>query len=210
LDFVYYDDNELPKEEPKEKEDSIKDTYLSPPFNVVNSDPNEEKIKWDLAGHIIMEPTRTLYRKEFKIQSTDNVRNVSILEKVKNENEIFYAVHLNLSGEVNDYIADINITYILSNKGWTIQYIESKQLNIVSTGKYNNCVSTQLVESTWGGIYTMRFTNNCDIVLLVEGVALYNNKWHYFSALIDANDSREANSDFVDVKDYIIERIERP
>jgi hypothetical protein len=177
---------------------------------IIPPQPDAGKIKSDLKGHTIIEPTRELYRSKFEVQSANNIQNIQVLETQKNGDEIIYTVHLDLNGDVNKYFADINITYYLGdNDVWTIRHIESKQLDILPTGKYDICISAQLVESSWGGINTIQFTNNCDIALLTEGRAFYNNEWHYFAALIESNDSREA-AGFADVKDFKIQRVERP
>ena len=170
----------------------------------------EERIKRDLVGRTIMEPTKERYRSKFEIKTINNILGVEITGKEKKEKEILFNANVKLSDKVNIYIAKVNITYVWNGKSWSFQFLQSKFLDIKSTGKFNSCVSAKLVESGWGGIYTIQFTNNCDIPLLVEGVALYNEEWHYFSALVDANDSREANSGFANVKDFKIERVERP
>ncbi|MDR2913222.1 MAG: hypothetical protein LBV74_00040 [Tannerella sp.] len=170
-----------------------------------------EKIKNDLIGRTITEPTRMLYRSKFEVKSIENVQDVAIQESKKTGDEIRYVIHAELNGEVNKYVADLNITYKLGNyDDWTIQYIENKMLDIVPTGKYNNCIKANLTESGWGIIQTVHFTNNCDVALLVEGVAFYNNDWHPFHALIKANDSRDASTGFADIKDFQIKRIEQP
>ena len=178
---------------------------------IIPPDPEAETIKTDLIERTIMEPTREKYRTKFDIKSKEQIKEVIINDKKKTGDEIVYFVRLNLSGDVNAYIADINITYMLGNyDDWTIEHIESKLLDIVPTGKFKDCIKTGLVESGWGGIKTIQFTNNCDVALLVEGKAFYRENWHPFSALVEAHDSREANSGFVDVKDFQITRIERP
>ena len=178
---------------------------------IIPPDPEAETIKTDLIERTIMEPTREKYRAKFDIKSKEQVKEVIINDKKKNGDEIVYFVRVSLSGDVNAYIADINITYMLGNyDDWTIEHIESKLLDIVPTGKFKDCIKAGLVESGWGIIKTIQFTNNCDVALLVEGKAFYNESWHPFSALIEAHDSREASNGFADVKDFQITRIERP
>lgn len=180
-------------------------------LSIIPPRPDERKIREDLAGRTIIEPTRKKYRDKFEVRTTDNVQGIAISETRETDGELFYAVKADLKGEVNRYSAELNITYDLGrHDDWTIQHIESRHLDIIPTGKYDNCVTARLVESGWGGINTISFTNNCDIPLLVEGIVFYNKEWRPFSALIDATDSRTAHSGFSDIKDFRIQRVERP
>jgi hypothetical protein len=179
---------------------------------VVNNEPDETAIKRDLAGRVIVEPTKQQYRTRFHIRSAENVQSVKIASHEKKNNEITYFVHLLLTDGVNQYKADANITYAWSNKGWEIQYIESKYLDIVSTGKFNNCILVK--EERRGFSNHLYWYNNCDVTLIVEGYMFawssdgQKREWRYFADEVPANG--KADFYYETEVDYKIMRIERP
>jgi len=167
-------------------------------------EPNEQKIKQDLAGRTIPEPTRTLHRKVFQVRAASNVQNVDILDKEKIANQILYRTRLKLNDDINTYMADVNITYVLDNKEWVIQHLESRYLDIVPTGKFDGCI----VVKASGGFYNLY--NNCDVILVVEGRHwgwFYSDRWSDFAYVVPAN----GHVNFIGTyAEYRIERIERP
>jgi hypothetical protein len=177
--------------------------------NKSSSKPNVQQMKLDLVEKTIVEPTHKLYRKEFKIRSANNVQHVEIIGTEDNGNQIIYTTHLKLSDEINTYLADINITYVLSNKEWTIQYLESKSLDIVPTGKFDNCIVVKKERCSWS-LDCPFFFNNCDVQLLIEGIkhSSYGGDWKDFALLVPANGSMLF--DYDENIDYKITRIERP
>jgi len=176
------------------------------------SDPDEQKIKYDLAGKIIMEPTRKAYRSKFQVRSAKNVLNVDILSKEKDGNQTLYRVRLKLNDDINTYLADINITYIWDNREWTIQYLESKYLDIVPTGKFDNCIIVKKEPYLFSEY--LFFYNNCDVALLVEGRIFtwssdgMRREWRDYAIDVAANG--KAQFHYESDADYKIERIERP
>lgn len=170
-----------------------------------SSEPDEQKIKYDLAGRTIVEPTKELHRSKFQIRSSTNVLSVEILGKERNGNQIFYSTRLKLSDEVNTYLADVNITYTNNNQ-WIIQHLESKFLDIIPTRQFDNCI--KVTKGGWAECYY--FNNNCDVALLVEGQHIgyyYSTHWSYFAEMIPANGEKKFIGTYAD---YKIERIERP
>jgi hypothetical protein len=172
-------------------------------------EPNSQQIKLDLADKTIVEPTHKLYRSEFKIRSANNVVNVDIQSTEKNGNQIDYQTQLTLNDEINTYLADVNITYTQNNGKWIIQYLESKSLDIVPTGKFNNCIVVKKEQCGWSG-YCLYFYNNCDVALVVEGIqhSSYGGDWEDFAKLVPANGSLLFS--YEENIDYKITRIERP
>jgi hypothetical protein len=171
-----------------------------------SSEPDEQKIKYDLAGRTIVEPTKELHRSKFQIHSSNNVQKVEILDKEKNGNQIFYRTQLKLNDGINTYLADVNITYTKSNQEWGIQHLESKFLDIVPTKQFDNCIV--ITKDDWYQRYELH--NNCDVALLVEGRHIgyfYSTHWSYFAEMIPANGKKNFIGTYAD---YKIERIERP
>ena len=174
--------------------------------------PTVQLIRRDLTGRTIVEPTRKRYRGKFEIKSINNVLNVEITGRETRKNEILYQTRLKLSDRINTYMATVDITYHWNGKAWVIQYLQSKSLDIVSTGKFRNCI---LVKSE-NVMFTQHliFYNNCDVTLLVEGRVFTwgssgrQKEWVDFSIPVPAN----GNVDFryeTDVE-YQITRVERP
>jgi hypothetical protein len=183
---------------------SLNEVIVQKKMTIIPPNPDAEKIKKDLVGHTIIEPTRELYRSKFAIKSLAEIKEVKISEAKKDGDKLFYSLHLELTGEVNQYIADINLTYYLgANDDWMIQHIESKLLDIVPIGKFNDCISVK-----HEGYYRY-FYNNCDVALLVEGVVYdeWSTKgWVKKDVLVPAN----GNTNIYGFKDYKLKRIERP
>ena len=98
-----------------------------------------------------------------------------------------------------------------SNDVWTIDFLESKQINIVKTGKYDNCITFQ--RRGWSGEFELELTNHCDVSLVVGGVVLsqFENEWQKFSAVVEGNSTKTVGGLFsVSVMNYKIHFIERP
>jgi len=168
----------------------------------------EEQIKRNLVGRTILEPTRTFYREKFEIKTIKNIVSVEITKKEKNDKERVYHCHLKLQDNVNVYNADVKITYSWNGKAWVFQFLQSKKLDIVATGKFKNCIVAK--EEIAAITYGVFFYNNCNIMLIVEGKQYNSNlrEWEYYAIEVPAN----SNTLFCYVTDtdYTIERIERP
>lgn len=173
----------------------------------------EQQIKRNLVGRTIIEPTRKLYREKFDIKSIDNILNVEIVNKNNQNNDLVYQCRLKLSDHINTYIADVVITYAWNGKTWLFQYLQSKRLDIVSTGKFQSCI----MEKKEPGVFFTEewfLYNNCDVTLIVEGKIFTGNsngtarEWQYFALEVPANDKALLSYD--SSADFTIERVERP
>lgn len=175
---------------------------------IIPTKPTADKIAADLAGKVIVEPTHTLHRRQFAIENADMVKDVQIESVQKLGDCWVYAVHLSLNDGINDYKADVKINYELPDyDDWTIQYVESKFLDIIPTGNYFHCIVSERNEWLGGSGYV--FSNNCDVPLVVEGKGLgeYNGHvWEYVSKLVSAHSTAVATY----YLDFKIERVERP
>jgi len=179
---------------------------VAPPSSI------EQRIKRDLAGRTILDPTRKLYREKIDIKTANNVINVEITANERRNAEIVYRTRLKLSDNINTYIAMADITYQWDGKAWTIQYIRSRSLDIVSTGKFKNCILVK--PERWLLSDHLYFYNNCDVTLLVEGrIFTWNSngmkkEWRDFAIPVPANGKADFHYE-TDVE-YQIERVERP
>ena len=178
----------------------------------VNARTIQQQIKRDLAGRTLVEPTHKRYREKFEVKSIDNVLNVEITGRNNRGTEITYQTQLRLTDNINTYIATADITYKWDGKIWVIQYLQSKSLDIASTGKYRNCILVK-TEPVWYSEHLF-FYNNCDVTLLVEGrmyAWVFNKQkreWVDFAIPVPANGKAEFY--YETTVEYQIQRVERP
>jgi hypothetical protein len=173
-----------------------------------------EKLKRDLVGRRISDVPDGYHRKGWywEIESTNDLKNVKIEKVTKHGDDYLYDVHLILQGKDNQHKAKIAITYIRDRNGrWKIELIETKQLNIVRTNRYNKCITAK--RTGWTGEYELNLTNRCDVSLVVGGIIMSESdgKWQKFSTVLEANSTGSVGGlFFVSVKEYKIYFIERP
>lgn len=175
--------------------------------------PDAEKIKHDLIGRKISDQPNGYHRQGWywKIEEGE-IKEFQILNESKQGNDYLFEIRLVLQADGSAQEMFINLTYILGNNNeWTIEFIESKQVNVVKTGKYDNCVTIQ--RKGWSGEYYLELINHCDVALVVGGEILpeFNGQWQKFSAVVNANEKSEVGGLFsVSIIDYKIHFIERP
>ena len=176
---------------------------------VLRMEPNEQRIKHDLVGRTISEPTRRLHRSRFEVRAANNVRSVTILSENQIGNQRRIHTCLTLNDGINTYVSELIITYVVNYGEWELQHIESRFLDIVATGLFCNCIV--IVRGTgWTALRRFLY-NNCDITLIVEGRWFDRNRrgWFDFAYTVPGNGSTDFWSGHND-NEYIIERIERP
>jgi len=184
-------------------------------LTIIPPKPDLEKLKKDLIGRKIAEGVDGYRKKDWywEIKSLNQLKNVEI-KKIENKGDDYRLdVHLVLQGENTDYEADVRIFYVLRQyDDWTIDVIETQNMQIVQTGKYANCITTERGETLIGAIY-YEFTNSCDVPLLIGGVIFmdYEQRWEKFSLIVNANSSETTRSASVwRIRECKIHFIERP
>lgn len=110
--------------------------------------------------------------------------------------------------------ATVAVHYVLRDaEDWKIDFIESRSLEVVRTGKYDRCVD---IEKRWEGFlgiggYVLDFTNHCDVALVVGGSVLTESGWHRFSTVVEGSGKKSIGGGFQSyIKDYTVAFIERP
>jgi hypothetical protein len=202
-----YDEQEMRHEIPNQIE--INNLILT----VIPPKPNTEKIKQDLIGRKITEQPNGYHNQGWywKIEEGE-IKEIQIISENKQTDDYLFEVRLILQADGGAYEAFVNLTYVLrQNDNWTIDFLESKSVNIVKTGKYDNCITAQL--KGWSGEYYLALTNHCDVSLVVGGVVLseFGGEWKKFSKVIDESKMGDVGGLFsVSVRDYQIHFIERP
>jgi hypothetical protein len=189
--------------------DQIDDLILmaSPPK------PDLARIKRDLIGRRITEQPNG-YRRQgwYWIIEAGEIKEIQIMGEHRQGDAYLFEIRfiLQTEGAANEVFA--NLTYVSGkNNEWVIDFLESKQVNIVRTGKYDKCITAQ--RKGWSGEYTLELTSRCDVILLVGGIILseFGGKWQKFSVIVEPNGSKTVGGlFFVSVLDYKIHFIERP
>jgi hypothetical protein len=176
-------------------------------LTIIPEKPTLAKLKQDLVGRRIIEQANGYYGRGWywQISSPDELKSVVIQKGEKVDDDYVLDVHLLLQKDVNQHEADLKITCVLQqNDDWTIDFIETKDIRIVKTGRYNNCISTE-IKKGWGT--SLEFTNNCDVNLIVGGEMQGNDgEWIKFSCKVNANSTGSVS---YHGKEYKIDFIER-
>jgi len=177
-------------------------------LSIIPQKPDINKLKQDLVKRRIIEPANGYFGRgwAWQIASVEELKDVRILSDEKQGGDYVLDVYLVLQKEgAGQYEADVKIICVLGNNDdWTIDFIETKNIGIVKTGRYNNCVTTEIKK---GWSTSLQFTNSCDVNLIIGGQILSNDgEWSKFSSRVNANSS---SSQSYYGKQYKIDFIER-
>ena len=186
---------------------------IIPPKHDIHNLPN------DLTGRKISEGPDG-YRGQnwnWEVKSANEVEviNYQNIENIGNDYKINTQIYL--KGEYTDYWADIIVYYLLrNNDDWTIDVIETQDMQIVKTNKYWNFIEGWR-RSEGPGYYYFDFYNNSDVALLIGGTKLLvsGGNWAKFSEVINANSQVTVGgwgypSSNPKINDISIHFIERP
>ena len=171
--------------------------------------PDVENLKQNLINRRIVEQTDGYFGRgwAWQITSDNDIKSIKIDKEEKVGNDYELDVHLVLQKESqSQYEADLTLICVLGQEdNWKIDFIKTKDIHIVKTGRYDDCVTISTPKSYWGN--NLQFTNNCDVNLIIGGQMLENNgEWTKFSTRVNANST--GNSSRYD-KEYKIDFIER-
>lgn len=189
-------------------------------LTIIPPKPDAEKIKHDLVGRKITEQPNGYHRQDwYWLIEEGEIKDIQIISdnRVFGDEEPYsrthqFEVRLILQADGGAHEAFVNLIYVLRQEDdWTIDFLESKQINIVKTEKYYNCVTSQ--RKGWSGEYYLEFTNHCDVALVVGGVILseFGGEWKKFSTVVNASGRSSVGGLFsISVRDYQIHFVERP
>jgi len=143
----------------------------------------------------------------WQINSAEEIKNITIEKEEKVGNDYELDVHLSLQRDQSaQYEAYLTLTCVLgqADDEWKVDFIKTKDINIVKTDRYDSCITTEIKKS-WGT--SLQFTNSCDVALIVGGKIMgNNNEWIKFSTRVNANGVGSAS---YNGKEYEIDFIER-
>lgn len=171
--------------------------------------PDEARLKQNLVGRRILEQSGGYFgnRWAWQIASIDEVKNIKIEKEEKVGEDYELDVHLVLQKEQgSQYEADLTLICVLGQEDdWKIDFIKTKDIRIVKTGRYDDCITKEIKKSYWNNY--LQFTNSCDVSLIVGGQMLGSDgEWIKFSTNVNANST---GSTSYHGKEYKIDFIER-
>ena len=182
----------------------------------------ETLLKRDLIKRRIMEQKDGYFgnRWAWQIDKPEELKRITITNESRQGDNYILEAHLILQATgSSEYEANVKISYVLTqNNQWTIDFIENKNINIVKTGRYNNCITTEKVNNyvvrsrsstnTYTS-YSLQFTNSCDVNLVVGGqIRGSDGGWNKFSCIVSQNSTNKIQYNGVDYKIDFIERIQ--
>jgi hypothetical protein len=175
--------------------------------------PDPAVIQRDLIGRKITEQPDG-YRRQgwYWIIEAGEIKEIQIVKEHRQNGACMFEIRfiLQAEGAANEVFA--NVTYVMGKKNkWVLDFLESKQVNVVRTGKYDKCIIAQ--RKGWSGEYELELTSRCDVTLVVGGAVMaeFGGKWQKFSTVIEPGGSKTVGGlFFVSVMDYKIHFIERP
>ena len=134
------------------------------------SKPDANQIQNDLIGHSLSEGIENGYhssswRWNIERGEISNFRILSIDKDSSTDYEVTATMRLTaMSGKAFD--AKVKILYVSrGNWGWQLEYAQSLGLNIVKTGRYDSCITSEYDD--WYGCTFVY--NNCEIPIEVGG-----------------------------------------
>ena len=164
----------------------------------------------DLVGHQLSEGTDNGYHsrdwywtiEEGEIKA---FRILSVRENTSNRYTIDAQMRLS-THTGSTYNAKVTIYYVKARRGWELEFVKSRSMNIVRTYRYDDCIHTE----KGSGIHQhdLYMTNNCEVTLEIGGkVCDIYGGWTKFSTKILPHETKLID---YSVADYKIDYVERP
>ncbi len=181
--------------------------------NIIPPKPDIEKVCLDLVGRKFTEK-ETVEFPNLSWEITDNlIKQCDIISEEQCGDEYTYNIHLILQENGGKYEVDIHLFYVLfdNESDWKIDFVESKGLKVIRTGKYNGCITANIEGINYE--YSLNLVNHCDVELVIRGQVLNQstNKWQDFIKIIKPNGKETVGCwFFLSVEDFRIDFIERP
>lgn len=153
--------------------------------------PDETIIANDLIGRKITEGRDNGYFDSDWVWTIENgeISNLKILNRTVEIDYCTFFIEMVLKDVTRPirYKATIQVEYSLIDNRWVISMLQSKGVDVVKTGRYDNCISTKIGDDGWGGVDCLKIKNNTDVPLLVGGIfrTSYSDSWRKFSAVVE-------------------------
>lgn len=142
----------------------------TPSATINTSKPDANRMQADLVGRSLSEGIENGYYSSswrWKIEQDEisNFRIMSVEKDNTTDYEVTAAMRLTaMSGKAFD--TKVKILYVFrGNRGWQLEYAQSLGMNIVKTGRYDSCITSEYDD--WYGCTFIH--NSCDIPIEVGG-----------------------------------------
>lgn len=176
--------------------------------------PDLERLRHDLVGRKMSQVSDSYFPSGWYIDIIDEseIAKISVLSSSYEDGSLFYKLNVYVKEEYIIYKATVDMVYYLTSKyKWAVDYLNTKDIVIVPTGKYNNCITASI--KGWSGEYQLELKNSSDVKLIVGGVVRYeygDGVWKRFSALVDGHETVALGGLFLgSVEDFRIHFVER-
>lgn len=190
--------------EPDTKTVQIPSSVMQQIRTIIPPKPDGNQIVRDLTGHKLSEGKTNGYYSQswYWVIEENEISDFKIVSVEENtDSRYVVSVSMKLSSKTRAYTAKAQVTYVLDDiKDWNIEFVRSLGMDIVKTGRYNECISTHKD----GSFYYIE--NNCEITLEVAGRYIGSDKsWNVFRETVDPHGSVHLYTEEIET-DYI----ERP
>lgn len=155
--------------------------------------PNESVIANDLIGRKITEGRENGYFNDDWLWTIEygEISNLKILSQTIEEDYCSFLVEMVLKAKTRPirYKVTVRVDYTLINNRWVFGMVKSIGVDVVKTGRYDDCISTQIADDGWGGVNCLKITNNTDVPLFVGGLFRTNSTdaWRKFSSVVEGH-----------------------
>lgn len=175
--------------------------------------PDVEQIRKDLTGRGFRQVEGGYFGSDWCLEVGDesDIASVRIDNIRKQDGNLLYELrlivkHKSASVEV---FADVSY-YLASDFKWKIDFVSTKDMIVVNTGKYDKCITSRIVGRP--GEYALEITNVSDLDLLVGGMVRYEYQaeWVRFSVKAEAYGTASVGTWFLSsVAEYRIDFVEK-
>lgn len=165
----------------------------------------------DLVGHKLSEGTDNGYhsRDWYWTIEEGGIKDFRILSVRENtSNRYTIDAQMRLARHTGSaYNVKATIYYVKTRRGWEIEFVKSRSMNIVRTHRYDDCIHLEK-GSGWLDKDDLYVTNNCELALEVGGkvCGIYSG-WEKFSTRVLPRETKRID---YSVADYTIDYVERP
>ena len=163
----------------------------------------------DLIGHNLSEGVKEGYypREWHWTIEEGEISNFRILSVRENtEDRYTIDVQMKLSTSTRAFIANATIYYVHTPRGWDLEMVKSRGMNIVRTYRYDDCIQPE-----YGDGYLNKedlyLVNDCEVTLEVGGKIFKYGSWRKFSTTVSPHSTQQV--DYY-VEEYVIDYVERP
>lgn len=176
-------------------------------LSIIPTAPNSNKIQADLVGRSWQDSPEGYFGSKAHRIKENEIQKITITKDSKTDNRIDLNVDLVLQEHVGgaSYKVNGDVVYILGDADdWTLDSFKANSVEIEKTGRYNDYIRTELVNSFLNK--GVNISNNSDAPLIVGGIVYDEyDGWKKFCYVVDANSNK-----FIQfVKDYEIHFVER-